>query len=161
MRPGDTRPDFRQRRLPAFDYASTDHAYFVTIRAKADTAPFTNPALAREVVTSLHWLRTHRAISLYAYCLMPDHLHLLLQLERTEQTLGTLLGAFKRFTTRQSWQMGTTGALWQPRFYDHIVRQAEDAAQIAAYILANPLRGGLVEDEGDYPWSGTPDPMIT
>jgi REP element-mobilizing transposase RayT len=155
----DIRPHFRQRRLPTFDYASTDHAYFVTIRAKAGTAPFTNPDLAREVITSLHWLRTHRAVSLYAYCLMPDHLHLLLQLGNGEQPVGTVVGAFKRFTTRQSGSLGAAGTLWQPRFYDHVVRQAEDAGQIAAYILANPVRQGLVEDEEKYPWNGTPDPI--
>jgi REP element-mobilizing transposase RayT len=153
------RVHYRQRRLPSFNYATTGYSYFVTIRAKSGTAPFTNPRLAREVMASLHWLRAHRQVSLYAYCLMPDHLHLLLQLGTSDQTLGTVIGALKRYTTRQSWLLGTQGALWQPRFYDHIVRRAEDASQIAANILANPMRTGLVEDEATYPWSGMPDPM--
>jgi hypothetical protein len=40
--------------------------------------------------------------------------------------------------------------LWQRAFYDHALRKDEDVRQIARYIIANPLRRGLVKDVGDY-----------
>ena len=104
MEPNPFHHPWKQRRLPGFDYATPDHAVFVTVRAHGSSAPFSNPRLAQLVLSSLEWLRSHRGVSLYAFCLMPDHLHLLLRLGGGTQTLGLIIGSFKRFTTRQSWQ---------------------------------------------------------
>lgn len=43
------------------------------------------------------------------------------------------------------------GRLWQPGFHDHAVRREESLEAIARYIVANPLRAGLVKKVGDYP----------
>jgi REP element-mobilizing transposase RayT len=43
------------------------------------------------------------------------------------------------------------GSLWQRGFHDHALRRDEDQQQVARYIIANPLRAGLVEKIGDYP----------
>jgi putative transposase len=145
-------------RLPDFDYGDPDHVYFVTACAH-HASPFTNDRLAREIVNSLEWLRANRSVTLYAYCLMPDHLHLMLRVGDRRYPLSEVMRAFKSFTTRQSWKLGYHGALWQARFHDHIVRKSEDGLKIAAYILDNPVRKGLVSDPDAYIWSGTPDPL--
>lgn len=165
-------------RLAHFDYSSADHAYFVTARARVGT-PFTDARLAQVVVDSLEWMRVHRDVSIYAYCLMPDHLHVLLQLpvefpqprrpprdvprpaanRDPQAALGTIIGNFKSFTTNRSWKLGFRGQLWQARFYDHIVRRSEDGIGIAQYILENPVRAGAVEEWSEWRWSGTPDPL--
>src|SRR5205085_4394603 len=108
---------------------------------------------------SLTWLREHAGLRVHAYCLMPDHLHLLLHLGQTGQDLGRVIARMKSFTTTQSWKLGYRGMLWQQRFYDHILRLTEDAQAIADYILANPVRKGLVKEPGDYFYSGMPDPL--
>jgi putative transposase len=90
---------------------------------------------------------------------MPDHLHLLLDLGRSGWDLPTAIGAFKSFTTRESWKLRYSGQLWQDRYYDHVLRKIEDATQIGEYMRQNPVRRGLVKDPEDYPWSGMPDPM--
>jgi putative transposase len=147
------------RRLTGFDYSDADHAYFVTIRARHGTAPFTGAELSAAILTSLDWLRTSRGVRLYAYCLMTDHLHVLLRLDDAGSSLGTVIGAFKSFTTRQSWRLGSSGQLWQTRFYDHILRRSEEGDRVVRYILENPIRQGLVDRAEDYPYSGTPDTM--
>jgi putative transposase len=123
----ETRHGWHHRRLHDFDYSGSEHAYFVTIRAKAGTAPFRDERLAKAVIESIDWMREHRRIAVYAYCLMPDHLHILVRLPHGSRPLGELIGAFKRFTTRRSWALGIIGALWQSRYHDHIVRESEDA----------------------------------
>jgi putative transposase len=146
-------------RLAGFDYADPDHAYLVTICSRHTTAPFTDARLAGEVVASLDWLRAHRALLLSAWCLMLDHLHLLLRPGDRQRHVGALIGAFKSFTTRQSWRLGYHGQLWHARYYDHMVRRSEDGGRIAQYILENPVRKGLVGEADAYPWSGMPDPL--
>ena len=90
---------------------------------------------------------------------MPEHLHLLLRLGDAGLSLGSIIGSLKGFTARQSWELGYRGTLWQARFHDHVLRKSEDGAQIAEYILQNPVRRGLVDDVSAYPYSGLPDPM--
>jgi len=148
-----------QRRLADFDYSDPDVAFFVTIRAHPGKAPFTDARLAGQVVSSLEWLRANRGVKIYAYCLMPDHLHLLIRLGDTGHELGQIIGSLKSFTTKQCWKLGFRGILWQDHFHDHVLRCNEDASSIATYILENPVRKGLVESAELYEWSGTPDPM--
>ena len=148
-----------RRRLPDADYADPNAIFFVTVCARRGTAPFTDSRLAACVMRSLEWLRTNRGVRIYACCLMPDHLHLLLQLGDSSQSLGDVVRSMKLHTTRESWRLGYTGQLWQDRFYHHILRAAEGARSIAEYIWNNPVRKGLVEHGEDYPYSLLPDPM--
>jgi putative transposase len=148
-----------QRRLQDFDYANPTAIFFVTICAAPGTAPFSDSRLAEKVIASLQWLRTHRGMLIYSYCLMPDHLHLLLRLGTSGWDLPTAMGAFKSFTTQQSWKLGYRGQLWQDRYYDHVLRKHEDAATIGEYMRQNPVRKGLVEQPEEYRLSGLLDPM--
>jgi hypothetical protein len=47
---------------------------------------------------------------------------------------------------------GQAGALWQPNFHDRALRIDEDRKAVARYVIANPVRAGLVERVGDYPF---------
>jgi putative transposase len=146
-------------RLQGFDYGDPSHVFFVTTCAHADTTPFVDERLAEIVIDTLQWLRSERGIRLYAYCLMPDHLHVLLQLGSSGDTLGAIVGSVKRFTTRASWELGYEGPLWQGRFYDHVMRTRGDGRRAAHYILDNPVRGGLCGEAEEYAWSGMPDAL--
>ena len=82
---------------------------------------------------------------------MPDHVHWLFQLGEAG-TLSSVVKGFKaRSAQRVNGYLDRQGALWQKGFYDHAVRKEEDIRGIARYIVANPLRAGLVENIGDYP----------
>jgi REP element-mobilizing transposase RayT len=48
-------------------------------------------------------------------------------------------------------QQGCKGRIWQPGFHDHALRHDEDRLKVARYIIANPLRAGLVNSIGAYP----------
>jgi putative transposase len=89
-----------------------------------------------------------------AYCFMPDHLHLLIE--------GTTDGADAIAFVHQAKQRsgyayrGTgPGRLWQPSFYDHILRNEDATLAVARYILENPVRAGLVASPAEYPCSGS------
>ena len=45
--------------------------------------------------------------------------------------------------------------LWQKGYYEHVLREDEDSKEIAHYIIANPVRAGLVQSPDDYPFIGS------
>jgi len=157
-RDGDL-PRAKHIRLPDFPYRDSAPAYHVTICANRPARPFNDPRLAASIIDTLNWLRENRGVEIYGYCLMPDHLHLLLRLTKPNWTLSQVIHSFKSVTTRKAWALDYEGTIWQRRFYDHILRKSEDASEIVRYMLANPVRAGLVEDPDDYPYSGILDPL--
>jgi len=63
----------------------------------------------------------------------------------------TFTHQFKGKATNLSCDFGWQGKLWQPRYYDHIVRSDENLLAIAEYTLANPVRKGLAATPEDLP----------
>ena len=90
---------------------------------------------------------------------MPDHLHIAVS-PKDSKNLSTIIKEFKTYTTQIGWKyMGIKGKLWQKSYYDHIARRQEDLVSICRYILANPVRKELVEDDEDWQYSGMIDPL--
>lgn len=145
-------------RLKEFDYSGSNYVFFLTICARHLTNPFNDPELAREVISALLYLVDNDKIRLYCYCLMPDHLHLALSPSKGE-TVSHITRQFKSFTTRLGWSHHISGKLWQRSFYDHIARSDEDLVKICEYILANPVRKGLVQNPRDWKYSGLMGPL--
>ena len=87
---------------------------------------------------------------------MPDHFHWLFALgERIP--LAPLMKSVKSFSARCiNRRLGGSGRVWQTGCHDHALRRDEDVAQVSRYVVANPLRAGLVERLGDYSlWDAT------
>ena len=87
-----------------------------------------------------------------AWVLMPDHAHWMLQLG-AEKSLQKTVESLKAFTAREvNTTLGRRGALWARAYHDRALRCEEDLRVVARYIIANPLRAGLVLHIGDYPY---------
>jgi len=85
-----------------------------------------------------------------AWVVMPDHLHWLVELKAV--TLSTLMRRFKSRTAITLRRAGMKHkAIWQPGYQDHALRREESVLHVARYIVANPLRAGLVSSVRDYP----------
>jgi REP element-mobilizing transposase RayT len=95
-----------------------------------------------------------------AFCFMPDHVHLLL-LAQKEADLTSFMRTFKQRTGHRCRRvLGSSGPFWKKSYYDHILRSEERLDSVAAYIWANPVRAGLVENADDYQFSGTSLPEM-
>lgn len=79
------------------------------------------------------------------FVVMPDHLHWMMQLGEGKH-LGQVVQAMKSLTSRR---IGTL--VFQKGYYDHAVSREEDMKGMARYIVANPLRAGLVSNVYNYP----------
>ena len=80
-----------------------------------------------------------------AYVVMPDHLHWLMQLGDIE-ALSQCVQRLKSMSTK-----ALKSGLWQKGFHDRALRKEEDLPAIARYVVANPVRAGLVSRVGAYP----------
>jgi REP element-mobilizing transposase RayT len=147
-------PQRKSLRLREFDYPAT-FAYSVTICTRNRAAHFRDERAGREVAHCLEEQAQHTGYRLVAYCIMPDHIHILTGPSHREgsQPLPRFIQRFKSAATHRLWKLGINGVVWQASFYDHVLRKGEDLARVAEYILGNPVRKGLVSAVEAYPLS--------
>ncbi len=148
-------PKRKNPRLKGFDYA-LPYAYFITICAFNKNNYFVKKNLNTKIVDCLVYEKNRRNFIIFAYCLMPNHLHLLVSPGNSKISVSKFIGGFKSKTTRIAWDNGIK-KLWQDRFYDHILRKNEDLREIAYYILNNPVRKRLVKSFEEYEFCGVID----
>jgi putative transposase len=89
-----------------------------------------------------------------AYCFMPDHLHLLVEgCSEGSDAIAFVHQAKQR--AGYAFAQTRNERLWQPSYYDRVLRADEATIAVARYILENPVRGGLVAEPADYRFSGS------
>jgi REP element-mobilizing transposase RayT len=144
-------PVRRRIRLPR-DVYRDGNVFLVTIGTSERHRWFcAHPTLSQAAVEALQRLATQRDARLYAWCVMPDHVHLLVQ----DEDVVEFVRLFKGRLTPVARALEPGRRLWQRSFHDHGLRREESVAQVAAYIWENPVRSGLVQSPPEYPWSGS------
>ena len=91
-------------------------------------------------------------VAIWAYCLMPNHVHLVAVPETTGGLSRALGEAHRRYTRYVNFREGWRGHLWQERFASFVMDERHLLAALR-YVELNPVRAGLVERPGDYRWS--------
>jgi REP element-mobilizing transposase RayT len=104
----------------------------------------------RLVVDALKTAEQEGFATSLAWVVMPDHFHWLIELQNIQ--LPSLMARTKsRIAVTLNRSAGRQGPVWQHGYHDRAIRKEEDLQAVARYIVANPLRAGLVERVGDYP----------
>ena len=122
--------------------------------AKGEYGPMylRQPAIASLVADSLRYF-DGTAYDLLCYCLMPNHVHMVVLLLDEAPPLVKTLQRLKSYTATQANKLlSRSGAFWQAESYDHIVRKGE-LERIVAYVLENPVKAGLVADWEQWPYT--------
>jgi REP element-mobilizing transposase RayT len=143
----------RPPRAPGFSYVGFHH-YFVTICTAHRSACFTEPEAARWLAGQILRLFKPQAFAVVAFCVMPDHAHLLLEGLSEVADLRAAIHALK-LRTGHAWKQRTGHRLWQEGFHDYVLRDQDSVPALVRYILENPVRAGLVEDAAQYPHVGS------
>jgi REP element-mobilizing transposase RayT len=107
--------------------------------------------LAGDAVQLLIGLASDRGSKLFALCIMPEHVHLLLQ----DANIIDFVRVFKGKMVPKAAVLKPNQRLWQRSFYDHGLRKEESLENIAVYIWENPVRAGLVAHATEYAWAGS------
>lgn len=115
--------------------------------------PFNDQRLAQVVCDSVEKACELLRYQLFGFCLMPDHLHVVLSPADSGTALSRWLNSFKSFTTNQYHRICGLPMPWQPSANDHVCRDGETAETVMRYVANNPVRRGLVEDWRDWPWT--------
>ena len=161
----EKRPNRKNGRLKNYDYRSKG-VYHVTICTNrreclfgciADKQMLLNEKgeVVENAITAIPCY--YRDVRILSHVVMPNHVHLLVELcpeadamngvPTAQHTLGQIISAFKAGVSRK---LGCS--VWQPRFYEHIIRGERDYLDTVAYIQNNPAAW----DKDDYFMSAQP-----
>jgi putative transposase len=91
--------------------------------------------------------------SVHAYCLMTNHVHLLLTPHERGACARLMKQVNQCYVQRLNKSSGRTGTLWEGRFHSSLVDSEVYALTCQRYVELNPVRAGMVPHPRDYPWS--------
>ena len=127
--------------------------YLVTTVTHLRQPIFSDFHNARFVIHSLRYVAQTRQLQSLCFVIMPDHLHWLFSLENTNNLSQVVADVKRRSAYRTNEQNQRIGSIvWQPGFHDYALRKEDEIKDVARYVIANPLRAGLVNKIGDYPF---------
>ena len=143
----------RPRRLESFNYIGP-RRYFLTFCVRDRVPVFRDAKIAEQTLAQFRRTSTLERFAILAYCLMPDHAHLLVEGVCNDSD-------FKRFAKMAKQRSGGLYAktqhqrLWQEGYYDRVMREDDDPRALARYIVNNPVRACLVKAPAEYPFVGS------
>ena len=140
-------------RVKSFSYRGYQR-YLITLTTSCRARHFSSAEHAHALSSRIPQFFSARSFDVVAYCVMPDHMHVLLEGVSDDADLREAVRIWKQVTSYE-WKQRTGWRLWQPGFHDRVLREGDDARQIVRYVLYNPVRAGLVKTATEYPWSGS------
>jgi alanyl-tRNA synthetase/REP element-mobilizing transposase RayT len=158
--PQDAR--YAKRRLPHFERPWGKYHITFTTRERAPLSPPTRQIVLDSLIHGHNQQRYH----LFAACVMPDHVHALLEplpketapgSETVFHALAEILRSIKSFTAHEiNKACGTSGPVWEKESFDRLIRSESDLVEKFRYIVDNPRNENLVGPHEDYPYLWTP-----
>lgn len=128
------------------------YPHHVTQRGNRKQATFFKTADYRAYLTLMAECCKRHNVTIWAYCLMPNHVHLI-AVPSTPEGLAKAIGeAHRRYSRIVNKREGWIGHLWQERFASFVMDETYLLAAVR-YVEMNPVDAGLVERPEDYPWS--------
>jgi len=140
--------------------------YFFTVVTYRRQSLFHLPLARRLLSQAIRAVRKDTPWRIHAIVLLPDHFHTIWELPEDDSDYSSRLGRIKKDFTKDLLKTGYTPArttegerrkgyrgVWQPRFWEHTIRDARDFRMHLDYIHMNPVKHKLVATPSDWPWS--------
>ena len=139
--------------------------FFVTTCTNNRRAVLAGRDLAQILIEEWRTARERHGWVVGRYVIMPDHVHFFCSPELDAKTLPEFVGAWKSWTSRRISKLlrpasatpATTAAattLWQPEFFDHVLRSSESYSEKWHYVYDNPVRARLVSSADEWAYAG-------
>jgi putative transposase len=140
--------------------------YFFTVVSYQRRPILVHPMLRRALSESIQFVKKQHPFDVHAWVLLPDHMHCVWRLPRNESDYSKRWAQIKRLTSQHvakvfhdeeranpSMRRRRELTIWQPRFWEHWIRNDDDLRQTIQYIHRNPVKHGLVNRIEDWPFS--------
>jgi len=139
--------------------------YFFTLNTLRRQPLLTLPKVRAALRESIDRTREQYPFEILAWVLLPDHLHCVWRLPTGDANFGVRWSLIKRHVTQattldkpgigpsESCAARREGALWQRRFWEHLIRDEDDFRRYVDYIHWNPVKHGLVNAVAEWPYS--------
>ncbi|MBB6453645.1 REP element-mobilizing transposase RayT [Salirhabdus euzebyi] len=138
----------RKHRIP---WKTGEH-YHITARGNRKESLFSDKKDYQKYLHYLKETKTSLPFNLHAYCLMPNHIHLLIEMQH-----HSISDIIKRIHTIYAMYYNVrydlVGHLFQGRFKSEVVDSSDYLLEASRYIHLNPVKAGLTKRAEDWPWS--------
>jgi putative transposase len=138
----------RVRRL-TLDRAS----YHITVRGNQKQITFIEEGDFLKYLELLKHYKIKYGFKLYGYCLMPNHVHLILEVKKGPDLSKIMQGLNQTYTIWFNKKYRKVGHLWQGRYKSMIINKNKYMLECIEYVELNPVRANLSESLFGYPWS--------
>jgi putative transposase len=125
--------------------------YFFTVVTHERRRIFTMPENVNLLRECFRHVRKRRSFEVVSVVVLPDHLHCIWRFDGTDADYSTRWQMIKARFTRLSPELPRP--IWQPRFWEHMIRDEEDLCRHLDYIHYNPVKHGYAKAPGDWRWS--------
>jgi putative transposase len=131
--------------------------YHIYNRGVSRSTLFREPTNYLFVIEKLQKYSLENLVSVIAYCLMPNHYHLLLRQDGEKPAGNVPQSIFNSYSKAYNLKYQHSGTLFEGRFRAKPIRSTGHLLHLCRYIHANPVKDGLVADPADWSWSNYPD----
>ncbi len=128
------------------------YPHHITQRGNRRADVFFEPEDRRVYLSLLKRYADRYGLSIWAYCLMTNHVHLVGVPEKDDSLARTLRDAHQAYAVYQNHRMGESGHLWQGRFFSCVLDAVQQWTAVR-YVEQNPVRAGMVGRAETYEWS--------
>jgi len=132
--------------------------YFLTLCTEGRKAILANRAIHNAFV-EFGREALEQNIFVGRYILMPDHLHLYVNVPPPSENLSRWVKSLKNYLSKALRLQKIPAPHWQKGFFDHVLRSAESYSDKWLYMVENPVRAGLAENWADWPFQGEIHPL--
>lgn len=140
--------------LRKFRISLPNQVYLITVCCKNREKLFLDCNAARALSLTLNTVLKTQQSKILAWVVMPDHMHLALQLAEDETLPKTMNRINSCSAIAVNRALNKHSQVWQGAYHDHALRDEEHLFTAIKYLISNPIRAGLVEKLSDYPyWS--------
>ncbi|MFA5199972.1 MAG: transposase [Candidatus Omnitrophota bacterium] len=132
---------------------SEQACYHIITRGNQKQTVFKEVADYQKYLLLLIRYKNKFKFKLYAFCLMPNHIHLLMEVQKSNRLNKIMRGVNLGYTLYFNRKYKKVGHLWQDRFKSKIIEKDAYLLECIKYIENNPIRSSLVNSINEYPWS--------
>ena len=127
--------------------------YHIITRGNQKQTVFKEPSDFQKYLLLVMRYKQKHNFKLYCFCLMPNHVHMIIEVDKPETLNKIMRGLNLSYTLYFNLKYQKVGHLWQDRFKSRIIEKDAYLLECISYIETNPMRASLVSNLNEYPWS--------